>query len=94
MSGQVSPPIVPPDVAEFVPRRLRLRHVSALLDEKPSVVRYWFECDLLASRRRGAGRHHWITPEDAIAFALEEGIPPERLDWRAVIDLELDADPS
>jgi hypothetical protein len=81
---------LPPDVAEQIPRRLRLRHLSLLLDEKPSVIRYWLDSGILPSQQRGFAGHRWVDPNDAITFAVAEGIPPERLNWRGVIELELD----
>ncbi|HEX7039339.1 MAG TPA: hypothetical protein VF202_04425 [Trueperaceae bacterium] len=92
MSEQGTAHPLPADVAEQIPRRLRLRHLSLLLDEKPSVIRYWLDSGILPSQQRGFAGHRWVDPNDAITFAVAEGIPPERLNWRGVVELELGMD--
>lgn len=79
----------PPDVLEFVPRRLYTRHISAALDEPPSRVRYWLDVGLLESRQGSRARHRWVTPEELVFFAAEQSLT---VDWTAVVDVDLGDD--
>lgn len=78
--------IAPMAIREFIPRRLYVRHISAGLDEPPSRVRYWLDSGLLESRQGSRARHRWITPEELVLFAADQGLP---VDWLAVTEVDL-----
>ena len=79
---------VPEPVREFIPRRLRVRHLAAGLDLRPRAVRHLLDRGDIPARQLDPGRPRYVTPEALAEYAARTG---EHIDWHAIAEEELDA---
>ena len=78
-----------PTLREFIPRRLRVRHLAAGLDLPPRAVRHLLDRGDIPAHQLEPVRARYVTPEELAQFAARTGEP---LDWHAIAEEELDLD--